>query len=172
MTTVGIELKPPPLKVQKPRFGEGGFYSCQESSSNFDRGVFNFARIWAQICQNFPAALRAAGTKTSRFPLKETVFAVKNTPNFRGASRRFDRGVFIRSKDLAQILVGGFLFLPEISGKVTGGFLRRGGFLILSPRYYILSFEACKLVLQGNSTFTMISSNTQWRVTISLDFRV
>ena len=79
-------------------------------------------------CLECAAALRAAVTKTSRFPLKETVFAVKNTPNFRGASRRFDRGVFIRSKDLAQSLVGGFLFLPEISGKVTGGVLRRGGF--------------------------------------------
>ena len=67
-----------------------------------------FQLKFGQIGQNFPAALRAAGTKTSRFPLKETVFAVKNTPNFRGASRRFGRGGFIRTKHLVQILVGGF----------------------------------------------------------------
>ena len=70
-----------------------------------------------KFAKKFPAAFRAAGTKTSRFPLKETVFAVKNTPNFRGASRRFDRRDFIRSKNLAQILIGGFYFCQKSQEK-------------------------------------------------------
>ena len=81
-----------------------------------------------QICPNFPAALRAAGTKTPRFPLKETVFAVKNTQIFAALRADSGGGVLIRTKHLVQMLVGGVLFVPKISGKLTGGVLRRGGF--------------------------------------------
>ena len=39
--------------------------------------------------QNFLAALRAACSKISRFPLKELIFVPKYPIFFRGASRRF-----------------------------------------------------------------------------------
>ena len=66
----------------------------------------------------------------SRFPLKETVFAVK-TLIFFAALRA---GGFICAQTQTQILAGGFYFCPRSQRKNPGGF-KKGGGLILTPRY-------------------------------------
>ena len=89
----------------------------------FRPGGFIFAQISQFFGSNFPAALRAAGTKMSRFPLKETVFAVK-TLIFFAALRA---GGFICAQTQTQILARG-LFMPKISEENPGGLKKGGGF--------------------------------------------
>ena len=68
--------------------------------------IYTFVILWhlwkklrdVEVEENHWKSCSASGT-TARLRVKETVFAVKNTPNFRGASRRFGRV---------------FLFVPNI----------------------------------------------------------
>ena len=130
--TVRIELTPP-LKVQKPRFGEGGFIRAKNRAQILTGRFLILPEFEVKFVQIFRLREARPVTKTSRFPLKETVCSVKNTPNFRGASRRFNRGVFISSKDLAQILVGGgFNFARNLRKSDRGGF-KKGFFFNSIP---------------------------------------
>ena len=93
-----MELKlTPPLRSKIPDFGRGG-YNFPQNRAQILVGGYVFHSNLRFSGPKFSAALRAAGTKFSRFPLKESVFAVKNTQNCRGASRRFGRGVIIFPK--------------------------------------------------------------------------
>ena len=121
VTTVGIELTPP-LSSKIPDFGPGVLF-VPKIDFKFRPGGFIFAQISQFFSSNFPAALRAAGTKMSRFPLKETVFAVK-TLIFFAALRA---GGFICAQTQTQILAGGFYFCPRSQRKNPGGF-KKGGF--------------------------------------------
>ena len=110
------------LSSKIPDFGPGVLF-VPKIDFKFRPGGFIFAQISQFFSSNFPAALRAAGTKMSRFPLKETVFAVK-TIIFFAALRA---GGFICAQTQTQILAGGFIFAQNLRGKILGVLTTGGG---------------------------------------------